>query len=294
MTMDRKASLPLGYRALLALQYAPRFKGKWRVANWIARHCQDCSNCLIRGSGGLRLSFPSLKDPIAFEWLINGRYEGDTLDFIISLLKIGDTVLDVGANVGTVAIPIAKSIGVSGNVVCVEASPTIFQYLQSNITNNNITNIRAICTLVGETDGEQVKFYDAPTTSFGMGGRSRYPGYQESIVISKRVDTILEETALSPPRIMKIDVEGYELNVLRSAERALRSEQSPIVIFEFNDWSEKNAGFPVGAAQDYLVGLGFRLHTLENAIARKQALVEPLRSGSAMLVASREDLFSGS
>ena len=71
--------------------------------------------------------------------------------YLASLVKAGDTVIDVGANIGTVALAFAKKIQTTGSVIAFEPHPNVFSYMNDNITLNNANNqIKTYCMALGE------------------------------------------------------------------------------------------------------------------------------------------------
>jgi hypothetical protein len=86
--------------------------------------------------------------------------------------------------------------------------------------------------------------------------------------------------------VLKIDVEGAELGVLRGANRLMTSERPPTIIFEFADWAEARIpGQQPGDAQAFLLTKGYRLFHLERGGRAGKELFAPMRYGFGMLLA---------
>ncbi len=281
--------LSWSYRALQYLRILNGLPGKTRVVNFINRRIADQKNAIITDSSGRAFCVPSLKDPIALSILTQGEYESTTLDYAKSVLRPGDTVIDAGANIGAFAIPTSKHLGAEGHVIAIEASQRIFPYLEWNVRQSQNNNIEILRVAATASDGPDAKFFDAPTEQFGMGSLSPWTekdvgGYP---VQARSIDSIVAEREPRLVRLLKIDVEGFELEVLRGAQKTLERSPAPIVIFEFIDWAERRAGHVPGDAQRELLSQGFQLWRLDDAIRNGPPLAAPLETGGDMIVARR-------
>jgi FkbM family methyltransferase len=130
--------------------------------------------------------------------------------------------VDVGANVGALALPVAVCRP-DARIVCIEADPEIVSLLGLNVTENGRSNISIIHCLAGPIDDPQVSFYRAPTAKFGMG--SIGPQFEASPVKlpQRPLDAILDELAIENVDIVKLDIEGAELGALQGLIRRLTS-----------------------------------------------------------------------
>lgn len=237
---------------------------------------------------GLHFIVPSLSEPIGFSLLVDRVYEKQTVYEILNLMNDGGCLLDVGANIGAICLPVARRLQQCGNVIAVEASPSIYATLRQNIELNTLRNVVAVN--VAASDGDRfVEFYDAPKRSFGMGALAPQFGVSPMRVPAKSVDTILAECDESNVRVMKVDVEGFEAQVFKGAERLLTGSSPPVIFFEFCDWAERRAnGCKVGDAQRLLLDWGYSIWTLDAYRSQGRDLAQPLTSGFETLVARRK------
>jgi FkbM family methyltransferase len=210
-----------------------------------------------------------------------GSYERETQEAVLAHLPKGGTLVDVGANIGAISIPIAKARP-DARIVSVEASPSVFNSLSRNIAANGVINITPICQLVG-ADERSADFYPAPTSHFGMGSVGPQFGSTPISLQQDTLDNILSSRGLPIPDVIKIDVEGAELSVLQGTRRLLSSSNPPVIIFEFCDWAEERIGQRAGCSQDFLLTHGYELRDLKSG----RPIVEPLRSGFTMIIATR-------
>jgi FkbM family methyltransferase len=262
--------------------------GKNRVARLALRQLRKLVPVRIPDRYGNELWCPSLEEPIATALFANGIYEPDTLANILTRLDLNGTYLDVGANVGAIALPVA-ALRPDVRVVCVEADPDIATILRRNIVENARQNVTVIECLAGPESDASVKFYRAPTHKFGMG--SVGPQFETPPVVLRQraADDVLDELELSTIDVVKLDIEGAELGALRGLVRRLNNGKKPAVIFEFNDWAEARIpGQSPGDAQAFLMSLGYRLFVLAPDGSPGTALNNPITAGAAMILAIAE------
>jgi FkbM family methyltransferase len=145
----------------------------------------------------------------------------------------GGTVVDVGANVGFIAIRAARRLGERGNVIAIEPHPVRFEFLQRNIRLNGLTNVRTVQCALGGEDGVAT-LYDVDPT---LGPRPRDAtmvnptGGRSFQVAVRTLDGLLGEFGgRADVSLIKIDVEGYEAQVLNGMSQTLA--RRPPVVFE--------------------------------------------------------------
>lgn len=259
--------------------------GKTRLGRLILRPFMSRKPALLKDRFACRYHLPSYAEPIAQHIFTFGVYEPDTIKVILRLLPENGTFIDVGANLGAIAIPIARARP-RATLLCIEADPEIYQLLQVNISDNCPGHVSTSHCIVGPREEEQVAFYRAPDEKFGMG--SIAPQFHENPIKLKQrsLDGILKESGINCVDVIKMDVEGAELGVLQGAKRLLFSNLPPAIIFEFGDWAEARvAGQRPGDAQALLFRHGYRLFRLGRDGALGEEFFAPMREGSSMLVA---------
>jgi FkbM family methyltransferase len=263
-------------------------RGKTRTAKALLGSRLDARDVVLKDRFSNRFLVPSLREPIAYHLLIDGVYDEEVLEFILSSLSTSSTFVDVGANIGAYSIPAARNMGVSGKVLAIEASPKVFPYLKRNVQLNQSNNVRCFNVAAGHKKGE-MPFYEAPVEKFGMGSlAAQFDGNSVTIPV-RTLDQIVAEEKIAQVDLLKIDVEGFEARVLQGAQVLLQSRKMPLIIFEFCDWAE--ARMPdgkVGDAQQFLLDAGFSIWRLEDFTRGRPPVHEPIRTGYAALVARRQ------
>ena len=187
-----------------------------------------------------------------------GIFEPSLTNWIWKTLQPGDTFVDVGANVGYFTLLASRAVGPSGVVVAIEAAPSTFSTLRANLERNGVTNVRALN--VAAYDREAVLPIRTVSNEENAGGASiaRPVGPIEAEVVARPLAQMLTDEDLRRARIVKIDVEGAEVEavtgLLPVVER-MRSDVS-IVVEVLSETKDRicaqfaEAGFRVSALQN--------------------------------------------
>ena len=173
---------------------------------------------------------------------LTGTYEAGTLSVIDNCLREGDIFIDVGANIGLMSIWSSRAIGDKGRVYSFEPVLETFTILQANIEINKIRNIEVFNIGVGDSRGKSF-IYTNPFAGKGSSSFIRPEDQNESKeyeVIVETLDQFLISHRITNIRMLKIDVEGWELHVLRGAESLLGSPQGPIICIEYSKLTGSN------------------------------------------------------
>lgn len=193
-----------------------------------------------------------------------GAYERNDLAMVMSFLKEGDTVLDVGGNIGTFAIPVALKVGGTGKVYTFEGNPQTYSVLSQNIAINNLENqIQAIQAIVTSISGNYVLM----DPDDGIGSATCYFQLVEQqshkLSDSQELPCIALDDwwkTVNQPQIslIKVDVEGADLNVLNSAREIIKRDK-PIIFVEINAKALSRYGHSAKDVEDFLLSFGYHL-----------------------------------
>jgi len=179
-----------------------------------------------------------------------GTYEKGTLEILKNLLRPGDRFADVGANIGLMSLFASDCVRDNGTVLAFEPHPLTRSVLQENIRLNDRTNIRVVAEALGSENG-QSRIYDR--LAMNKGGASLInPGEEvESYVIEVvRFEDMIQGEEL--PHVVKIDVEGFELEALKGFGELLSEEHSPMLIVECSGMRENTFGSDTAALHEFL------------------------------------------
>ena len=208
---------------------APDLPGRETVLDALKRYTYGFDN-RVRSEfgGGLRVEGNPHLDANTTEpmWL---RYAKPVLAPVLeAALPPGGVFVDVGANVGVYTLWAARCVGPEGQVHAFEPVPGTRAWLERNVQLNRFSNVTIIPNGLGERPG-RLTLYCLPGAS---GLSSRYlPSKENSVEVD--VTTLdLYFDGRRAPDLVKIDVEGMELEVLRGARRLLAGAQPPVLVCE--------------------------------------------------------------
>jgi FkbM family methyltransferase len=190
-----------------------------------------------------------------------GVFERKEVDFIHRLLQAGHVAIDVGANVGLLTIPMAIAVGDSGRVVAVDPIPANINQLSRNLQLNQLSNTVLVQCAAGSHEGSirLTNHHTSADKSTGFyhrihddsGGIS-----VEQIRLEAKLNTLLDtDTSV---KLLKIDVEGMESDVLEGLGSWLNPQRIENVLFEVfvsRDGVDGNAQSTIAT----LVGAGYEI-----------------------------------
>ena len=154
-------------------------------------------------------------------------------------------VIDVGAHIGLVALPMSRAVAPGGRVIAFEPAAFNRALLNRHVALNHADNIEVFDDLVGDVDGGTVTFYETDTDS-GLNSvldRPNKQGFRQTSHKCVSLDGFCTRQNLRP-QVIKIDVEGAEVGVLRGARAVLR-EARPVVILSVHPAELKLLGHDV-------------------------------------------------
>ncbi len=168
---------------------------------------------------------------------VYGEWSHGEVDALAALLKADDNIIEVGANIGSHTVFLARDICPSGKVFAFEPRRILFQMLCANIALNGLENVHAWQLGAGdvnETLREGCMRFDGPLNAGGLKVGS-VEGDTEELAIVRIDDKI---SAHEKVALIKADVEGYEYRVLLGAGQTIKRER-PILYLE-NDRVEQS------------------------------------------------------
>lgn len=178
--------------------------------------------------------------------LKDGIHSLHILNEIINNIKPDSIFIDVGANIGSISIPIAKmTLEMGVEVVSCEASKTMCRRFEGNIGLNSVGNIHVNKSAVF-SHNNGITFYEQSLVNTNMGLSSAKKNFDIGEFIEKKVDSITidclykELKSSKKISVIKIDVQGAEIDVLHGAYKIVE-EHKPVFIFEHEDEYHEDA-----------------------------------------------------
>ncbi len=165
----------------------------------------------------------------------SGDYGAEEKVLLGELIQPGQTIIDVGANIGSHTLFFSQSTGSEGKVYSFEAQRFLFQILCANVALNSLRNVWCVPTALGNAQGR----VDVPVPDYGR--NNNYGGYSLSFETFKESGYMLKLDAipLEACHLIKIDVEGMELDVLQGSKKTIDTFR-PLLYLE-NNRPEKEA-----------------------------------------------------
>ena len=211
-----------------------------------------------------------------------GSYEPEVRDAIKRWLPPGAVAVDVGANVGWHTLLMAGCVGVNGRVCAFEPNDSTRARLEAGVSGNGLTHVsidpRALSDRCGWSG------FSAPDAGHVWDGTGHLvEGSAEGGVACVTLDAFVAEQGLDRVDFIKIDVEGWELSVLRGAKATLR-ERRPVLVFEFDPAYVARCGGSAAALDEVLTDGRYALFLLtpRNEPARVSSLGD--RGGNFLAV----------
>lgn len=179
-------------------------------------------------------------------------------------------MIDVGSNIGLVSLPTARAFP-NGRIVAVEAHPVAAGGFVRNLRRNNLKNVKLFVAACSPTES-LLKIHTEPTNT----GGNRVTGFEartdqpfdtvvdDIMVPSVRLDTILRNVDLPVVDCLKVDVEGYECQVLESLGEFLKPETVKTVICEYGPEGSRAAGRTGWQLVGMMKDAGYQCHELKS------------------------------
>jgi FkbM family methyltransferase len=194
-----------------------------------------------------------VKDPRVFQWMANHIGEGMT-------------VIDVGANIGAYTLRLAKLVGANGNVIAIEPTSSNLFFLHRNVEENGFSNVSIEAVALGAVDGEIEMSVAALNAGEHHVASPEDGAASREIVEMVRLDDIVKKHGAPILSFVKIDVEGFEHDVLLGFAETLRA-QTPILLIEHSQEAQGRYGRRREETIAFLQSLGYQAFSL-----RKQGM----------------------
>jgi FkbM family methyltransferase len=178
-----------------------------------------------------------------------GEFSDGEAQLFDQIVRPGEVVLDVGANIGAHTLFFAQKVGPGGRVYAFEPQRVVFQTLCANMALNSISNTYCIQAALGEAPGS------VTVPVFNYAQTNNYGGVEiDTFAVGEPVPVITVDSLDLPAcRLIKVDVEGMELKALKGAVQTVK-RCKPMLYVE-NDRVEKSE-----ALMQFIDGLGYDMY----------------------------------
>ena len=206
----------------------------------------SCTGSLYSGRTG---------DFHGYPFSIHGYYEWRNWAVALALCREGDTLIEIGANVGTETVGFRDIVGPQGKVVAIEPFPSNLSTLRRLVALNEWTNVEILALALSDRPGV-VSFMPPPdnhATGVGHIVSRRDAGSIE--VECASLDSLAAR--IGPARVIFCDTEGAEVMVLKGSQSYLRKHQ-PAIVLEASPKLLTRAGSSLGDLRDLLREAGYQ------------------------------------
>jgi FkbM family methyltransferase len=210
-------------------------KGSGRIASLLDKIIpvpKPKGPCLVKTLYGFIILVNPVSDTgVERSIFFKGTYENGTMKIMTDVLNKGRAFIDIGANIGLMSLHASRIMGNRGKVLSFEPLLSTYNILLQNISLNKASNIEAINIAVGSTNGI-VEIFDNSKIRGASSLINTNQTQSSHRVPLKSLDTYLDEDPIESITCLKIDVEGWELEVLKGAAKTLSGSDAPICIIE--------------------------------------------------------------
>jgi len=176
----------------------------------------------------------------------------------LAFLGPGALAIDIGANLGEWTVPLARAVGMGGQVLACEPAPLAAKALEATLRANALRQAEVIRCAIGDHDGSAEFAIPVVTSARTDTGTARIGaaglGHEALSVPLSSLDSLAAERSFERVDLIKIDVEGHERQVLDGAEATLRRFRPTLVIETGHEATGDRR-----AIHDGLHGLGYRM-----------------------------------
>jgi FkbM family methyltransferase len=236
-----------------------------------------------------------LSQGIDFAIYLGGMFERSTAAVLSKLTKPSSLVLDIGANIGAHTFRLANLVGPKGRVMAFEPTEFAFRKLRRNLDLNPslASRVETFHCFLTANDGANVP--SAIYSSWPLGAEAGlHPKHlgremQTEAAQARSLDSILNERADRKVQLVKLDVDGFECNVLRGATSLLRDTR-PIFVMELAPYVLEERGASLEQLLDYFLPNGYALYderTRKRLPSEAKELERMIADGESMNVVLR-------
>lgn len=237
---------------------------------------QELALNLTTPNGARRLKLLLDPEQMSQRFMINdlsaGRlYEGETSNFVGSILQPGDTFIDIGAHVGYFSMLASALVGPSGRVFSFEPDRSNYAHLLDHIDANGAHNVRPMHMAVGAAPGIAEFFVNADNDGgHALWEVGRHPfnertreAPQTRKVYLTSLDDMFGDRDMRSLKGIKIDAEGAELSILMGARTLLVKNSIPFIVAEVNRFGLESMGASETQLRSFMLGLGYEIYLFQ-------------------------------
>jgi FkbM family methyltransferase len=191
-------------------------------------------------------------------------FEGGELSKLREYIPLGSTVIDIGANIGFTSLIFSRLVGDNGSVIAFEPDPVVGETFGYNMDRRGIRNVHLFPIALGDEDGVAVLYQNESNRADNrlVADAEMAPHVERTIVKVRSLSNVVmqEPQMFQNVSFVKIDVQGYETQVLTGMTNWLEHSQNrPIIYIELWPYGLQKAGSSIEELLNILERLGYRV-----------------------------------
>lgn len=268
-----------------------------RLTNLLGRYSKSMQAAPIQIADWAPV-YMDLRLPTSISWLRDTPFESSPREteeqaVMRRVVKPGQVVLDVGANIGLHSALLSRLVGPQGKVFAFEPNAEIMPLLTRTLAG--MGNAWLMPYALSDRSAESVLYVPglSEVGSLADWTAGEYGDTHQVRCTERTLDSLIDEGVLPTPSFIKCDVEGGELKVFQGASKCLDTADAPMVLFEANVHTARGFGLDLSAAKTFLDGLSgprFRFFSVGRAgeLDERREL-DPIHSNVLAVPAARVD-----
>jgi len=215
-----------------------------------------------------------ITNPHTWDLRNNKNYEDNVKKIFLDKISEGDIVIDVGANIGYFSLLAAKKIGPTGKIIAVEPLEQANNWLKKNFQINNFENCEVLEVAIGDKQGIMKMYKKSKSSEMAI----MDPGISKTnLLVSGEIeidtlDNIISKKKIDRVNLLKIDVEGFEYEMLLGCKESFKEKKIQNIICEVHGKYLKNRGIDEQKIYLLLEENGFKIKEINIQTETKHIL----------------------
>jgi FkbM family methyltransferase len=257
-------------RPLLGTNISRYIPFSQEIYRFIFGQLQDDGITQLPYQGNLVISVYNKDTSVGAFLRLKGEYEPTNAQAFIDSIQPGDTVVDIGANIGTFTLLAARAVGEQGQVHVFEPDPENLKLLSKNLADNHFQQVHVVPKAVGDRAG---------SIHLAVEDKDKGGGQITTAATGLEVEMVtLDDYAIAQHittiDVLKIDIEGAELLALKGAQQILTKSKQTTLFMEINPGASAAFGHSVDDLLELLQSYGFTPRVLIDEHAGGQLVYE--------------------
>lgn len=214
-------------------------------------------------SNGIKISQCNTSDYVQMSLYFLRGYSREEQDAVAKHLSEGDIFIDVGANIGVFALMGAQHVGPTGKVIAFEPADDTAEQLAQNAALNGLQDRLQIFEYALSDEAGEMTLYSPEDAQDDLGRRSLFQSGKEVQTVQTRVFDDLVDTGEvildRPLGVIKIDVEGAELLVLKGMRKTITTHKPKLIMFEGVESLAESAESSLGEIKAFVESCGYKV-----------------------------------